>query len=141
MLGTARRIHETLALLEAKGADSVLIADAAIAIWHKVDAALSPIIGQRGVIALYRRSIFIHRADYPWLMTAHDHTSRPDEFAALHTALSRQSSSVATATNGVLVHTFHDLLGKLIGASLTERLLQSVPDNLSNGDAVQDTSP
>ena len=102
---------------------------------------MSPIIGQRGVGALYRRSLSLICADYPWLAAAHEGEFQPAEFAALRTARSEQTSQNAAAVNGVLLQTFYDLLTKLIGASLTERLLRSVWDNLSSGHAVQDATP
>ena len=52
------------------GADAVQIADAAVAIWARVHAALAPLIGQRGSAALYKRSLHLARADYSWLVAA-----------------------------------------------------------------------
>ncbi|TXH34301.1 MAG: hypothetical protein E6Q92_13075 [Burkholderiaceae bacterium] len=61
------------------------VADAAVTAWRELDAALSPIIGQRGVAALYQRSLYLTRIDYPWLAGVHQATVRAGEFAPLHT--------------------------------------------------------
>lgn len=125
----------------AQDADAKRIAVAAVAEWRGIDAALSPIIGQRAVAALYNRSLHLIRADYPWLRTQYDDELESREFTALKTALSQQPPSTAVAAHVALLKTFNDLLTSLIGASLTERLLQPVWDNHSSGLAAQDTTP
>ena len=125
----------------AQDADAKRIAVAAVAKWCGIDAALSPIIGQRAVAALYNRSLHLIRADYPWLRTQYDDELESREFTALKTALSQQPPSTAVAAHVALLKTFNDLLTSLIGASLTERLLHPVWDNHSSGLAAQDTTP
>lgn len=138
-------MHSALAQQAAIGADPEQIADLALSIWRGVDAALSPIIGQHGVAALYKRSLYLTRAEHPCLTAVYEGQLGPGEFATLQTALSLQTSEDASAANAALLQNFHDLLAKLIGAALTEQLLRPVVDNpafdnLSNGDAVQDIS-
>ena len=94
------------------------VADAAVTAWRELDAALSPIIGQRGVAALYQRSLYLTRIDYPWLAGVHQATVRAGEFAPLHTVLSQQTSATAAGACSALLATFRDLLTRLIGASL-----------------------
>ena len=125
----------------AQDADAKRIAEAAVAEWRSIDAALSPIIGQRAVAALYNRSLSLLRADYPWLAAGHEDTLQPAEFSGLQTVLSQQASANAAAAHGALLQTFRDLLISLIGSSLTERLLRSVLDNTSSGHAAQDSTP
>lgn len=130
---------------QAEGADAAQVADLSVSTWRKVDAALSPVIGQRGVAALYKRSLYLTRAAHPCLAAVYEGALGPGEFAGLHAALAGQSSSDAAAANGALLQTFHDLLANLIGASLTGQLLRPVltqlaPDNPSSGHAVQDPS-
>lgn len=103
------------------------VADAAVTAWRELDAALSPIIGQRGVAALYQRSLYLTRGDYPWLAGVHQATVRAGEFAPLHTVLSQQTSATAAGACSALLATFRNLLTRLIGASLTERLLPPIP--------------
>jgi hypothetical protein len=137
----ARRIPSAIAPLVTAGADAVRIADTAVASWRDIDAALAPIIGQRGVAALFKRSLYLTRAEHPWLSAVYEGALPPGEYAPLHAALSKQAGAQAAVAQGALLQTFHDLLGNLIGAPLTERLLRPVWDRLSSGDAAQGTSP
>jgi hypothetical protein len=133
------RFRSVLEQLVAEGAVAARIADKTVSMWHDIDAVLSPIIGQRGVAALYKRSLYLVRADYPWLAVVHEGALKPDEFAALQTALLQQTSSNAATASGALLQTFFDLLTNLIGKSLTERLLRSVWVNTTGGNAEQDS--
>ena len=123
------------------GVEDGRIAHVAVSTWRDVNAALSPIIGQRAIAALYQRCLYLVRTDYPWLTTDHDETLETCEFTALRMALSQQSDAHAAAAHLALLQTFNDLLTSLIGASLTERLLQPVWDYHSSGLAAQDTTP
>jgi hypothetical protein len=116
-------------MINQPGAPGGQIADAAISVWHDINVALSPIIGQRGVMALYKRSLALTRADYPWLGAAQEHSLHPDDFAALQQALALQTRPNAAAANGALLQRFTELLNNLIGPSLSERLLRSVWNN------------
>jgi hypothetical protein len=117
--------------------DAEKIADAAVATWHDVCAALSPIIGLGGVAALYHRSLSLSVTAYPWLANVSDYPAQPGDFAALRRELSQQTKADATAANDALLHSLSQLLTNLIGALLTGRLLQSVWDK--HGHTVQDT--
>nr|WP_297459934.1 hypothetical protein [uncultured Halomonas sp.] len=97
-----------------------------MSIWHDINIALSPVIGQQGVAALYKRSLSLTRSDYPCLAFVHEHTLEPGDFSVLQMALSRQNGTDAVATNSALLRTFHERLACLIGKSLTEQLLQFV---------------
>jgi len=118
--------------------DARAAAAGALAVWRDVDSALSPIIGKRGVAALFRRSLYLTQAAHPWL--AQDATE-PEPFQALHSALTGQTAAVALAAHDALLRHFRTLLGRLIGVSLTDRLLQPVLDLPSGGGAAQDLSP
>ena len=48
-----------LADLVSDGADAEQLADAIVAMWLEIDQALHPIIGHRGVAALYNRSLHL----------------------------------------------------------------------------------
>jgi hypothetical protein len=109
----------------AQGADAASISETAVSTWRRVDAALSPIIGRSGVMALFRRSVFLTVGAYPWMVAVTAGDSRHDGLALLEQASSQQTGAVAAAANCALLQTFCDLLGGLIGAPLTERLLQS----------------
>ncbi len=137
----ATRIQAKIARLVTEGADAVRIADAAASTWRDVDTALSPIISQRGVAELYKRSLHLTHGNHPCLTAVYEGKLEPGDFAALQTALSQQSSQNAAAAHGALLQSFCDLLVHLIGASLTEQLLRSVSNPHSSGDAAQDTTP
>jgi hypothetical protein len=135
------RQQATVAHLTTQGADASHIADTAVSAWRRVDAALTPIVGPLGVAALFKRSLFLTRAAHPCLAAVDDQASEPEAFAGLRAALAQQTPSAASAAHDALLLTFRDLMGKLIGAPLTERLLQSVSDPPSSGPAAQDTTP
>ena len=141
MESVTQRIQASLARLAAQDASVEQIAQAAVATWRDIDAALSPIIGQRGVAALFMRSLHLSRAHYPWLTMAAESIPPQNDFTALQTAVAQQTCADAMAANAALLQNFTDLLANLIGASLTERLLRSVGDHPSSGHAVQETTP
>ena len=53
----SRKLAVTLQQLAAQGADSAQITDAIVSTWVVVEAALSPVIGKKGIAALYTRSL------------------------------------------------------------------------------------
>lgn len=125
----------------AKDANASQIADAASATWRDINIALSPVIGQHGVVALIKRSIHLQHIRYPALQTLYGSSILPDEFSALHALLFKETATNAVLINNALLNTFYELLANLIGASLTNQLLHSVFATPSNGDPVQDTLP
>ena len=119
---------------------SIRIADAALERWQQVAAALSPIIGEAGVLALLRRSVVLRQPEHtcPAVAVA---DKRKDAFAALHSALRPQTAQVASAADGAVLLTFVDLLNNLIGPALTQRLIGSAGPPTSGGPAAQDKPP
>ena len=105
-----------------------------------MDAVLSAIVGHGGVAALFRRSLFLVRAQWPGLPGEHAGALDPVDYAELQAALALQPAADAAAADQALKRTFHDLLASLIGSPLTERLLRPPSGSTSDGDAVQDTS-
>ena len=132
-----------IANLAARGADPVQIALLSVAIWRAIHADLAPIVGQRGVSALYERSLHTTAVNFPWLNAARDATrdTTPGfgEFEALREALSHQPGTVSAAANDALFTSFFELLSSLIGESLAGRLLSAVRDNTSGGPALRET--
>jgi hypothetical protein len=100
------------------------IADAMAATWYEIDVALAPIIGSKAVVALYKRSLYLTGRTHPWLAGTHQDADALD-LAALKPVIARQSSAEAALGSRALLQTFNQLLGSLIGPSLTERLLRS----------------
>lgn len=136
----ARRIAAALAQRSGGPANAAQVADATVAVWRDVDAALNSVIGLRGVAALYRRSLFLQRVAHPWLASALSGPAAAMDLAALKAALAQQDSAVAAAAGGATLQTFYELLTGLVGASLTERLLRPVWATFLSGSPAQDSS-
>ncbi len=115
------------------GEDARKVADAAVAQWRAIDAALSPIIGPRGVAALYKRTVHMASADRPWLAAAYGGPLHPIDVDALHSALALQSAARAAEASEVISAAFRALLSSLIGSDLTQQLMPPaqprLPDN------------
>jgi hypothetical protein len=133
-------IAAALALRTGPAADAARITDAVISALQEIEAALAPIVGQRGVAALCKRSLFLASPAHPWLAGTHEGLQATIDLAPLKAALSQQTSGDAAAGGTALLVTFHELLGSLVGPALTERLLRSVWAHSSSGEPPQDTS-
>lgn len=127
------------------GASASQVAAAMGPIAFDLDAALTPIIGPRGVMALWQRSLHLASAAYPWLADG-----QPGGFTALDpsllaAAIGRRDDDDAAAGVTALLLAFNELLVSLIGPSLTERLLRTVwaPSLAlpSSGLPAQDSTP
>jgi hypothetical protein len=138
MQAEAQGIRTMFARMAAEPVDAVQVAQIAGSIWNDVSAALAPIIGQPGVIALLKRSVYLTRGAHSCLSTLFGDDSPSDPLDALQSLLARQAVADAVVINAVLLLNFQNLLDTLIGASLTERLLRPVWDTPSSGQAVQD---
>jgi len=121
--------------------DAEQLADAVFAVWREIDQALHPIIGHRGVAALYNRTLKLTAAAYPWLAMEQRGIPAAVDPAALHAALVQQTGAEAAAGGNALFHSFHQLLASLVGPALTERLLRSVWTPSSGAAPAQDHSP
>ncbi len=122
----------------APNADTSQIADAVLATWNEIDAVLVPIIGKRGLAALYKRSVHVNAQAHPWLHIEHDAALAVADFTELTPLIRQQDSATAMAGAATLFNTFHELLSSVIGSSLTERLLRSVWADASSGTAAED---
>jgi hypothetical protein len=120
------------------GADVRQVADTILAVWHEIDRALAPIVGHRGVVALYHRSLKLAAASHPWLAGAAPGMLAAADLPALKAALVQQTAAQAATGGSALFETFHELLASLVGAGLTERLLRSVWTPSSGASPAQD---
>ncbi|MFI8614295.1 hypothetical protein ACIGHN_02165 [Acidovorax sp. NPDC077693] len=114
------------------------VAMAAVDRWEKIVDVLTPILGRRGVAALYRRTLDVAGCRHPCLLYAHEsdeHTS----FEPLRRLLEQQSADAATAASEASLQTLHELLDSLIGTNLTQRLLGSLSFPLVSSSHAQDT--
>ena len=116
-----------------RDADAAQIADAMVTTWQRIDAALAPVIGTRGVAALYERSRHLTGRTHPWLVDA------AIDPAALKSVVARQNETDAVLGCSAFVQTFDRLLGDLIGPSLAERLLGSAWADAASGPPARDT--
>lgn len=130
----------TLASRLGKDADSADIAEAIDAIWVEIDARMFSILGQRGVAALYQRSLFVTHRAYPWLAGTFDGVHATINLPLLRATLLQQTPTNALAASRVFLQTFEALLTSLVGPSLTDRLLCSVCKNSFSGTSAQDAS-
>jgi hypothetical protein len=136
-----REMAAPLACRVGQGANAAQIAAAVIAIWEEIDDSLTPILGQRGMAALYRRSLHLAAVDHPWLEAPDEGDPPATGPAALKSALVRQSGAVAAAGSTAFLLTFRELLSGLIGPSLTQRLLRTAWEDSSRRPTSQGTSP
>ena len=137
----SRKVATTLQRLAAEGADTTRIADAVVTTWQAIDGALAPVIGGKGVAALYGRSLHLVRPAHPWLAAAHQGPPTQMDLGLLGVALAQQESVTAAAGAGDHLQTLYQLLGSLIGASLTGQLLRPAWDNAFDGIAGKSISP
>jgi hypothetical protein len=110
----------------ASGADAAQIAESLASTWRAIESALAPIIGNRGVAALYRRSLHLASSSHPWLAELREGDPTTIDLGALKSLLEQQTGVIAALGGNAVVQTFYQLVGSLLGPSLTERLLRSV---------------
>jgi hypothetical protein len=113
-------------------ADAAQIADAMVTTWQRIDASLAPVIGSKGVAALYERSCHLTGRSHSWLADA------AIDLAALKAVVARQNDTDAVLGCSALVQTFDRLLGSLIGHSLAERLLGWAIADAASGPPARD---
>ncbi|MDQ3205691.1 MAG: hypothetical protein M3Q40_04145 [Pseudomonadota bacterium] len=122
------------------GASALQVAEALVATWQEIDLALRPILGQRGVASLYRRTVHLVAPMHPWLGGLREGDGPDMDLAALKALISQQGNADAAAAGDVLLQTFQKLLASLIGPALTGQLLRPVWANPSSGALAQETS-
>ncbi len=124
----SRRASALLRARIAVGSAPEAAASAVAGLLADIDEALVPIVGSHGVAALYKRSLYLAVQSHPELAGLHETVERSVDAAALRERLKTLSTEQATLAGTALIETFHDLLGSLVGSSLTERLLSSLWD-------------
>jgi hypothetical protein len=107
-------------------ADTSQVADAVVALWLQIDQALHPILGHRGVAALFNRSVKHTATRFPWLGQDPQDALAVVDPSVLKAALLLQTAAEATAGVDSLFQSLHELLTSLIGSSLKDQLLRSV---------------
>ena len=131
---------EVLSHLFQHDSDPVAIVGGLARVLRDIEKVLTPILGTRGVAALYQRSLHVTRASHAWLADPAEAAQPTLDLQALETTFARQRGDHAAAANALL-QSFHELLTSLIGRPLTERLLAPVWERAPDGTDSQDTSP
>jgi hypothetical protein len=121
--------------------DPAAIAGALARAVQDVAAVLTPILGARGVAALYQRTLHVTRARHAWLAEPIEVAQPAIDLVALQAAFARQERAEAAAAATALMQSFHDLLASLIGQPLCERLLEPVWAHSLRRPTAQDTTP
>lgn len=137
----SRQILASLTHRVGPNADIATTAQAITSILQNMDTALTPIIGQQGVAALYRRSLHLCAANHPRLAGTYDSVQASLDLTALKSVLVEQSEADALFYGEVLLTTFYELLTTLIGPSLTARLLRGVWEPSLSDTPSQENSP
>jgi hypothetical protein len=91
-----------------------------VVLWKQLAVELVAIIGRSGFDTLYARSIHLVRMRHPWLSEGDD-----PQFERLRASLDSQQPADVGIASVALLTTFTDTLIQLIGAPLTNSILQS----------------
>lgn len=137
----SRQIVASLAHRVGPDADIARIAQAIVSTLQDMDVALTPIIGQQGVAALYRRSLHLCASKHPRLAGTCDSVQASQDPTALKSVLVAQSETDAWFFGEALLMTYYELLTTLIGPSLTARLLRGVWEPSLSDTPSQENSP
>jgi len=132
------RIVATLALRVGQTTNSTQIADAVGQIWSEAAFALTPILGQEGVAALLKRSLFLSASTYAWLTITPTDDKKSIDLDALKALIANRTAEEATAGSSALFLQFYGLLTNLIGPSLADRILESAWVDPTSGETAQD---
>ncbi|MHC8392748.1 hypothetical protein ACYZT8_03660 [Pseudomonas sp. LB3P93] len=137
----SRQIVASLAHRVGPDADIARIAQAIMSTLRDMEVALTPIIGQQGVAALYRRSLHLCASTHPRLAGTCDKVPAGMDLTALKSVIVELSNADALFFGEVLLTTFYELLSTLIGPSLTERLLRGMWEPSLSDTPSQENSP
>lgn len=134
----SRKLATALNAFVSRGATNAHVSDAIVSTWQEIEAALSAIIGAKGVAALYSRSVFLVQPRHPWLGAAGAEPRM--DLVQLRYALERQDRADVATAAGAHLEEFYELLASLIGPALTAQLLRGVWDNRFDGSRTQEKS-
>jgi hypothetical protein len=123
------------------GSSSDRVADSVGSTLRAIEQALAPIVGQRGVAALYKRSLHLAGNSFPWLPNAPASVLAAMDVGPLTTALAARTAGDAALAGASVIREFRTLLTTLIGHSLAERLLRSVWAAFLSSPPAQDNTP
>lgn len=117
------------------------IGAASLQLWEHLAQELISIIGEAGFESLYSRCVFLLKDEFPWLQLSRSSTQIGTRFNELKHQLDQQELAMAEQASRRLLDTFMRLLSGLIGAGLTQNILQVAWDQvLPKDDILDDTS-
>lgn len=119
-------IRRTLIQSAGANADSGAIAEATLSTWHQVAVRLVPVIGVRGVDALFKRSVHVTSKSYPWFALDGSGENVAALLCTLRNLIAKANPEEAVEVCHAFLVNFTELLTTLIGESLTARLLVTV---------------
>ena len=90
----------------AAGGSSEEVAALVMTTFGGISQALGPILGERGMAAIFKRSIHLSRSVHPWLPSADESAKLETDFAPLETALATRTSADAAAAGTQLLDSF-----------------------------------
>ena len=111
-----------------------------VSLCENIGAALAPIVGRRGVAVLYKRSLFLTSREHPVLSGMHEDVQSTMDPSPLAAVLASLSEAEANAVGAALLQSFYELLGSLVGTSLTERLLSALWNHTLNDQPTLETT-
>ena len=104
-----------------------------------IEAALTPIIGLRGVQALHRRSLHLAARSHAWLGSClAGRAGLAGPCAPEKPAVCADQARRAASGGAAFLQAFYGLLCSLVGHSLTERLLRTVWIDFMGASPAQD---
>lgn len=136
-----RRIVASLALRVDRVQDIAQVADVIVTMLLETNASLVPIIGPKGVAALYRRSLHLSLSLNTRLAATYQSLADPLDLAELKSIFIQQDQRDVIFFGEELFKALYELLVKLIGSSLSRRLLLDVWDPDLSTPPSQETSP
>lgn len=124
-----QRARHIMTQAQPTDATSQDVAASAEQIYMKVLACVSDILGEAGSVGLFRRSLRLTAASFPFFSDARD-TKVDLLLSAVRRGLHAQPAEVAREASVELLVIHLELLATFIGPRLTEQLLQEVWPNL-----------
>lgn len=134
----AEQKRDALGRLAMEGAAAPRVAEALVETLAGLQRVLTPIVGARGVAALYQRALHLAGQAHPTLGALSAGAIATMDLDALRTALAALGGPEAAAAGDELIQHFRAVLTSLIGTALAGHLLDPILDP-TRGDAVQDT--
>lgn len=101
------------------------VVEISIHLWEELARELVSIIGEGGFQSLYKRSLHLTSATFPWMTLDSTLPKSGSGFADLKKCFAEQDAAKAGEASTTLLITFIDILALLIGEHLTSSILCS----------------